>query len=639
MRLRKMLLTLGLLAMPTVLTAQWAHYADAGGWTHSLLAAPGGGWVVAGTGDIFKLSNAGQVLWGQRFTGGPPYASCRRAWSTPDGGYLAAVDYNFGGTATLFKLSASGGVVWQKTYTLANAALDVFCPTHDGGAIMAGRFDTDLLVCGCSSDGEIVWQRSYGTGLIEWATAAAETSDGGILVLGQCAPPETGIADDIWVLKLAATGEVEWQKRIGGAAMDLGEQVFQTADGGYLIAGHSASFATDGRSLFWLLKLSPAGIVERQLTLDHPYGGRMWPAAGGPFLALFSAPPPDSLTAQGQIVIVLIAQDGAIVRETPYPSTVYSLGAEAAIQTQGGGWLLAVGEDDAHVLKLESSGRVEWKNIYGSAYSPDKISALSLAPDGGYVMAGTTSSLGGSQNATWIMKTAADGSINTNCYFIEHAIVGPSDEPGTSKEVAATVADTDAVTQNTWLVASAADIPFTPWGPAALPALGKPTSTLKIGVTTGAGTTSPSAGSHTYATGTEVQISVAPKTDYLFNGWSGNVSVYQSSFSIVMDGDKEIMAGLSYDGPPGPIEEWVAKHCVIASAAYGDPSHPDVKMLREFRDHYLMKSPLGRSLVDLYYRYSPLMARFVEKHPALKAVSRTALYPAVALGYVLELFN
>ena len=76
------------------------------------------------------------------------------------------------------------------------------------------------------------WQRSYGTGLVEWATAAAVTSDGGILVLGQCAPPEAGIADDIWVLKLATTGEVEWQKRIGGAAIDLGEQVFQTADGG-----------------------------------------------------------------------------------------------------------------------------------------------------------------------------------------------------------------------------------------------------------------------------------------------------------------------------------------------------------------------------------------------------------------------
>ena len=630
MKLWKKFLAFGLLAMPTMLSAQWAHYTDAGGWPHSLLDAPGGGWVVASAGNIFKLSNAGQVVWGQRFDGGPPYSYCRQAWSTPDGGYMAAVDYNFGGAATLFKLSASGSVVWEKTYTLADAYLEVSCPTPDGGAILAGRLDNDLLLCRCSSDGEIVWQRSYGTGLVEWATAAAVTSDGGILVLGQCAPLETGLADDIWVLKLAATGEVEWQKRIGGAAIDLGEQVFQTADGGYLIAGHTASFDTDGRNLFWLLKISPAGIVERQLTLDHPGGGMMWPAADGSFMAALR---PDSQATQDQIVIAVIAQDGAIVRETPYLTAVESPSAWAVMPTEDGGCLLSVNEEDAHVLKLKSSGEVEWKNIYGSAYSPDGISVLSQAPDGGYVMAGTTSSWGGLLNATWIMKTAADGSINPVCYFIKHADVGPLNELGTSKEVAATVADTAAVTQNTELVASPANIAFTPWGPAALPALGQRMSTLKIGIDAVAGTTSPAAGSHIYATGTEVRISVTPKTDYRFNSWSGNVMSYQSSFSIVMDGDKEIMASLS----GGPIEKWVDEHCFIATAAYGDPSHPHVRILREFRDRYLMRSPLGRSLVDLYYRYSPPVARFVEKHPALKAVSRAALYPAVALSYVLLL--
>lgn len=632
MKLRKMLLTFSLLAMPTMLSAQWAHYTDAGGWPHSLLDAPGGGWVVASAGNIFKLSNAGQVVWGQRFDSGPPYSYCRQAWSTPDGGYMAAVDYNFGGAATLFKLSASGSVTWEKTYTLANAFLEVSCPTPDGGAILAGKLDSDLLLCRCSSDGEIVWQRSYGTDLVEWATAAAVTSDGGILVLGQCVPPEAGIAADIWVLKLAAMGEVEWQKRIGGAAMDLGEQVFQTTDGGYLIAGHTASFDTDGRNLFWLLKISPAGIVERQLTLDHPYGGMMWPAADGSFMAALR---PDSQATQGQIVIAVIAQDGTIVRETPYLAAVESPSAWAVMPTEDGGCLLSVNEEDAHVLKLKSSGEVEWKNIYGSAYSPDGISVLSQAPNGGYVMAGTTSSWGGLQNASWIMKTASDGSINPNCYFIKHADVGPLNELGTSKEVAATVADTAAVTRNTELVASLANIAFMPWGPAFLPALGQPTSTLKIGIEAGAGTTSPAAGSHIYATGTKVWISVTPKTDYRFSYWSGNVMSYQSSFSIVMDGDKEIMASLS----GGPIEKWVNEHCFIATAAYGDPSHPHVKILREFRDRYLIRSPLGRSLVDLYYRYSPPVALFVEKHPTLKAISRAALYPAVALSYVLLLFK
>jgi hypothetical protein len=624
MKFWKKLLTFGLLALPTMLSAQWARYTNSG-WPHTLLDAPGGGWVIASEGNIFKLSNAGQVVWGQRFDSGPPYSYCRQAWATPDDGFVAAIDYNFGGAATLFKLSASGSVVWEKTYTLTNAYLDVFCPTPDGGAILAGKLDTDLLLCRCSSDGEIVWQRSYGTDLIEWATAAAVTSDGGILVLGQCAPPETGVADDLWVLKLASTGEVGWQKRIGGAAGDLGDQVFQTGDGGYLIAGHTASFDTDGRSLFWLLKLSPDGVVERQLTLDHPYGGKVWPAADGSFLA--------ALSTQGRTVIVVIAQDGAIVRETPYPSASYPVNPATVMPTDDGGCLLSISENDAHVLKLGSSGAVEWKKIYGSDYSPDNIFVLSQAPDGGYVLAGTTSSWGGLQNASWIMKTATDGSINPRCYFIKSADAGPLVEPGTSKEVGAAVTDTTAVPQNTGLVASPAGITFISWGTAALPALGKATSTLKIGVRVGAGTgtTSPAAGIYLYATGTEVQIGATPKTDYLFYGWSGNISLGQSAATIVMDGDKEIAASFSYNGPPGPIDEWMEENCFIATAAYADPSHPDVEILRQFRDRYLMKSRLGRDFVSLYYRYSPPVAKFVAKYPFLRAVSRAALYPVVAI--------
>jgi hypothetical protein len=49
----------------------------------------------------------------------------------------------------------------------------------------------------------------------------------------------------------------------------------------------------------------------------------------------------------------------------------------------------------------------------------------------------------------------------------------------------------------------------------------------------------------------------------------------------------------------------------------------------------LKKSRAGRAFVDLYYRYSPPVARFVEKHPVLRELSRILLYPAVAVSRVL----
>jgi hypothetical protein len=639
MKLWKKLLAFGLLALPAMLSAQWALY-NSSGPPHSLLAAPGGGWVVASAGNIFKLSPEGKVVWGQRFSGGGNFSNCLKAWLAPDGGIVAVGDNSFGGVATLFKLSAAGSVVWEKTYTLASTFLDVFCPTPDGGALMAGGLDSDLFICRFSAEGEIVWQKSYGTSDVDRATAAAPTSDGGVIVLGSCTPTDFGATSDLWVLKLTSTGEVEWQKRIGGAADDGAGTVFQTADGGYLIAGYSASFNTDGGSLLWLLKLSPAGTVQRQMALNDGYawGGMisMRRAADGSFIASFISSP----SGPPRVVVVMVAGDGTIIREKPYSSGLYSVSSTAVLPTDDGGCLLSMtgspsSDDDhadSHLLKILPSGEIEWQKVYGSRYSPDAVYLFDRAGDGGYVLAGATSSWGNWRDAfsfMWVMRTASDGSIGPYYPFVKPAAGSPLDEVSTWTDVAAPVTDTAAVPQSAGLVAEAANIDFAPWGPTELPALGKPTCTLKVGASN-SGTTTPVVGSHVYATGAQVQISATPSAEYQFSEWIGNIQIGRPSTTIVMDGDKDIYVFFNYLGE-GPIEKAYNKYCFIATAAYGDPSHPHVKILREFRDRYLLKSRVGRSLVDLYYRYSPPVARFVEKHPVLKAVSRAALYPVVAI--------
>ncbi|MFO7773254.1 MAG: X2-like carbohydrate binding domain-containing protein [Dehalococcoidia bacterium] len=74
--------------------------------------------------------------------------------------------------------------------------------------------------------------------------------------------------------------------------------------------------------------------------------------------------------------------------------------------------------------------------------------------------------------------------------------------------------------------------------------------------------------------------------------------------------------------------------CFIATAAYGTPMAEEIQILREFRDKYLLTNPAGQALVDLYYRSSPPVARFIAEHPGLKPVVRTALLPAVVMSAV-----
>jgi len=58
----------------------------------------------------------------------------------------------------------------------------------------------------------------------------------------------------------------------------------------------------------------------------------------------------------------------------------------------------------------------------------------------------------------------------------------------------------------------------------------------------------------------------------------------------------------------------------------------DVNTLRAFRDQHLLKTELGKALVELYYEHSPTVAETIADKPALRAIVRALLKPVVWFG-------
>ena len=73
------------------------------------------------------------------------------------------------------------------------------------------------------------------------------------------------------------------------------------------------------------------------------------------------------------------------------------------------------------------------------------------------------------------------------------------------------------------------------------------------------------------------------------------------------------------------IESKSGTTCFVATAAYGDPDHPDVVFLRAFRDGTLKASAPGRAFIAFYWKVGPVLAKPLLRWPALRRGARGAL--------------
>jgi len=137
----------------------------------------------------------------------------------------------------------------------------------------------------------------------------------------------------------------------------------------------------------------------------------------------------------------------------------------------------------------------------------------------------------------------------------------------------------------------------------------------------------PGEGIFNYDKGTVVELMANIVGDNAFVEWTGDVStiadVKDATTTITMHGNYAITATF-----------FCVTSCFIATVAYGTPIAKEIEILREFRDKYLMTNPVGKGLVEFYYRVSPPIAEFITEHPTLKPIVRAGLVPAVAVSTI-----
>ena len=295
---------------------QWQKTFGGGGQqnSYSIIQTSDGGYVLAGstnfdevTGDygltdfwVIKINSLGILQWQKSF-GGSADEEAYNIKQTTDGGYIVVgytasvgsgdVTTNNGGfDFWVVKLNSLGNLQWQKC--LGGTGFDVansVSLTSDGGYIVAGSTesndndvtgnhgDRDCWVVKLNSLGVIQWKKTYGGTLKDYAHSIIQTSDSGYVLAGGSRSNNGDVtgnhgSDDVWIVKINATGTIQWQKALGGTDRDNANSIKQTIDGGYLIGGTAKSTngnvtGNHGNFDCWIVKISSTGALQWQKSL------------------------------------------------------------------------------------------------------------------------------------------------------------------------------------------------------------------------------------------------------------------------------------------------------------------------------------------------------------------------------------
>ena len=370
-----------------------------------------------------------QMEWSKTF-GGPGEDAGNAVQQTSDGGYtIAGYTDSFGAGRTdvyLMKTDKNGNEEWSKTFGGTDSDWgNSVQQTSDGGYIIAGEAyffgPADICLIKTDKNGNLEWSKTFGGTGWDEGYSVQQTSDGGYIIAGYTDSFGAG-SDDVYLIKTDENGNEEWSKTFGGKECDGGKSVQPTSDGGYIIAGYTGGYIISGytrpfgagSSDVYLIKTDKNGNLEWNKT----FGGTGWDEGysvqqtsdGGYIIAGYT----DSFGAGSDDVYLIKTDENGNEEWSKTFGGKECDGGKSVQPTSDGGYIIAgdtssfgAGGFDVYLIKTDKNGNLEWSKTFGGS-DWDYGNSVQQTTDGGYIIAGKTWSFGAGWNDVWLIKLAPE---------------------------------------------------------------------------------------------------------------------------------------------------------------------------------------------------------------------------------------
>jgi hypothetical protein len=345
---------------------------------------------------------------------------------TSDGGYIiVGLTKTYGAGKEdiwVIKTDITGNMTWNKTYGGKGIDFGNYIQqTTDGGYIIVGRTSSygnggdDIWLIKIDASGNKIWDKTFGYGIYDSGSEVRQTNDGGYIIVGE--RNNSGGGDsDLWVIKTDSDGNLVWDKTFDGEGTpishDYGNSIALTLDGGYLVLG--ATFTSEDTANYdlWLINLNAVGetLWEKKIGgEDSEYGWSIQKTTDSGFIITGV----DSYgTSQESLWLIKTDSSGTVVWNETYSGIGRARGS-AVEQTADGGYIVAgytyteSSYYDVLLIKTDDMGNLNWSKTYGGRYNDIAVSVIQTT-DGGYILTGEKGGLLHDEDV-WLIKTNANG--------------------------------------------------------------------------------------------------------------------------------------------------------------------------------------------------------------------------------------
>jgi hypothetical protein len=364
-------------------------------WTISLIMSAGSCW------PSFLPGQPPDSLWMTNL-GGDQHEIGFGVTEGPPGVYYAVGKTNSAGNGDydgyLVKLNSDGSVAWEKTFGgPMTDGLSSICPSWSGGYILTGIIGTgihgssDVWIMEVNPEGDSLWSRMYGGSHGDRGIRVRQTTDGGYILAASRYVLLQG--DQVYLLRLDAAGDTLWTKTYGGSHHDYSNDILQTADGGFIVAGVTYTDSGIEAGQAYAMKTDASG----DTLWTRKYGGGhediFNSVAETPTGYIFAGNTWSFGAGLLDIYAVGTDLNGHIIWEETYGHEGAEL-SYAICPAVGGNYVIAgytnsFREDyQVYLIQIGPDGDMTWEEHYGPAVDYELTYGAGSTSDGGFLITG-----------------------------------------------------------------------------------------------------------------------------------------------------------------------------------------------------------------------------------------------------------